>query len=82
MIKNIKSTERILHRVELQRLQQERDDLVTEHIELMDVLNEMTEEIKEPPNAYEIGVKQDKKHKKQWICKLIITTMFRPSTCS
>ena len=47
MIKNIKSTERILHRVELQRLQQERDDLVTEHIELMDVLNEMTEEIKD-----------------------------------
>ena len=47
MITNIKSTERILHRVELQRLQQERDDLVIEHIELMDILNEITEEIKD-----------------------------------
>ena len=44
---NLKGTERILRRVELQRLQQERDDLVTEHIALMDVLNEMTEEIKD-----------------------------------
>ena len=47
MITNIKSTERILHRVELQRLQKERDDLVIEHIELFEVLQEMTEEIKD-----------------------------------
>ena len=44
---NLKGTERILRRVEVQRLQQERDDLVIEHIALMDALNEMTEEIKD-----------------------------------
>ena len=44
---NLRGTERILRRVELQRLQKERDDLVIEHIELMDVLNEMTEQIKD-----------------------------------
>ena len=44
---NLKGTERIFRRVELQRLEKERNDLVTEHIELMDVLREMTEEIKD-----------------------------------
>ena len=44
---NLKGTERIFRRVELQRLEKERNDLVTEHIELMDVLGEMTEEIKD-----------------------------------
>ena len=44
---NLKGTERILRRVEVQRLEKERNDLVTEHIELMDVLREMTEEIKD-----------------------------------
>ena len=44
---NLKGTERILRRVEVQRLEKERNDLVTEHIELMDVQREMTEEIKD-----------------------------------
>ena len=44
---DLKGTERIFRRVELQRLEKERNDLVTEHIELMDVLREMTEEIKD-----------------------------------
>ena len=44
---NLRGTERILRRVELQRLQKERDDLVVEHMELMEVLNEITEEIKD-----------------------------------
>ena len=44
---NLKGTERIFRRVELQRLEKERNDLVTEPIELMDVLREMTEEIKD-----------------------------------
>ena len=44
---NLEGTERIFRRVELQRLEKERNDLVTEHIELMDVLGEMTEEIKD-----------------------------------
>ena len=44
---NLRGTERILRRVELQRLQKERDDLVIEHLELMEVLNEMTEKIKD-----------------------------------
>ena len=35
---DLKGTERIFRRVELQRLEKERNDLVTEHIELMDVL--------------------------------------------
>lgn len=47
MITSLESTARIFRRVELQRLQEERDNLVTEHIELMDVLREMTEEIKD-----------------------------------
>ena len=47
MITNLESTARIFRRVELQRLQKERDDLVIEHIELMEVLNEITEEIKD-----------------------------------
>lgn len=47
MITSLESTERIFRRVELQRLQKERDDLVTEHLELMEVLSEMTEEIKD-----------------------------------
>jgi hypothetical protein len=47
MITSLESTERIFLRVELQRLQKERDDLVTEHIELTEVLQEMTEEIKD-----------------------------------
>ena len=44
---NLRGTQRILRRVELQRLQKERDDLVIEHMELMEVLNEITEEIKD-----------------------------------
>ena len=44
---NLKGTERILRRVEVQRLDKERNDLFTEHIELMDVQREMTEEIKD-----------------------------------
>ena len=44
---DLKGTERIFRRVELQRLEKARNDLVTEHIELMDVLREMTEEIKD-----------------------------------
>ena len=47
MITNLESTARIFRRVELQRLQEERDDLVIEHMELMEVLNEITEEIKD-----------------------------------
>lgn len=47
MITNLESTARIFRRVELQRLQKERDDLVIEHMELMEVLNEMAEEIKD-----------------------------------
>ena len=47
MITSLESTARIFRRVELQRLQEERDNLVTEHIELMDVLREMTEEIED-----------------------------------
>ena len=47
MITNLESTARIFRRVELQRLQKERDDLVIEHMELMEVLNEITEEIKD-----------------------------------
>ena len=47
MITSLESTERIFLRVELQRLQKERDDLVTEHVELTEILQEMTEEIKD-----------------------------------
>ena len=47
MITDLESTARIFRRVELQRLQKERDDLVIEHMELMEVLNEITEEIKD-----------------------------------
>ena len=47
MITSLESTARIFRRVELQRLQEERDDLVIEHMELMEVLNEITEEIKD-----------------------------------
>ena len=47
MITSLESTARIFRRVELQRLQKERDDLVIEHMELMEVLNEITEEIKD-----------------------------------
>ncbi len=47
MITSLESTARIFRRVELQRLQKERDDLVTEHLELTEILQEMTEEIKD-----------------------------------
>ena len=44
---NLRGNERIFQRVELQRLEKERNDLVIEHMELMEVLNEITEEIKD-----------------------------------
>lgn len=54
MITSLESTARIFRRVELQRLQKERDDLVIEHMELMEVLNEITEEIKDLESQMDI----------------------------
>ena len=54
MITSLESTARIFRRVELQRLQKERDDLVIEHIELMEVLSEMAEEIKDLESQMDI----------------------------